>query len=1425
MGKPTVVLGANTPTVSVSDFFAQDNILIGGSILNNNCLPEGSYVFCFQAFDANAYYSGQRIPISKEFSFAAFLEGGATPILFFPQDRDSIACEMPAINFQWQQPYVTSGLNTYTLQIAESNSQFDGPHIVENPGNLLIEKKGLMTTMCNIEVTSATFQPNHTYYWRVVMCDKNGTPRANYPNKGASPVYKFVYCGEKQEPEPEDPWVQQVPMAKAIGEGLDTLRIDSVSTEDLSSSMAVWFRDSMEIRSKYDGVIIEVKKKTQDTWTPFKLESKEINDTTVALSSLAYRDTFMARGQYYQLVDGNTVYAPYSDTVYFAIKHPADTLDCGAPLPDLTDCSQSGERSEFKIGDEFSANGTTVSIDSITSQTVNGSSVTITGQGHLPFPILSNFGLKVEFENIEINCDNQLKKGEVVSMYDEKTAAMIDLNNIIGKGSAGNDLEQSDASFDESGTGGSGSLNADADGNVTITDADGNKITIGKVIDLSSSSVYNNNTSLKDKNVYVKFSNPDYEHIAFDDDETKLIRKPASLSVNYRDYGGGYIIPWVATNPGRVFQIKATPSSDLKQNGYKDIKFVFPASGKHVELNVEETDGVYSVSLPGMTENIQYNVYAIARKSDKDPYENVGKLNLCCYSYKTKKVVVVPLVENLHPNAEDIKTALNKIYGKLGYTFEVEVDDNAEHIQNLEDGVELESSLFSEFSADMKKTISAYKSNIGDSYDNTAAYLFLMNKPSGEYADANGIMPQKQQFGFVFMQGSSTVSSAETRTMAHELGHGLFGLDHTFLKTYGIPKGETNNLMDYTTKTPDDFLSYHEWAQIDQPVASWSLFNSDEDNMDNDGWYTIKSNDDFHWYGTKSNEFSLESQGEAFRELMNHFYTTNSTAKYKVNLKLPYDKEDHTFLYEKRLYECVNNIESGLDITHQLGELKIKFGFATVNFSFEDESYKKTDMILYRYNNNTNNSYVIKSIDELKDNKYVKVGYYKNSNNIVYGLICFYSTGNDRLTFIIQIKLNSAEKAKSTMLSWAEYLLKGDRLRYKSILSESKEALKENEQDNAHFEQYKKLYKNVVKTIFYESDFGYSATTNTDQASFPNLTSWLYVKTQNPVYYIELNRSDLEENDSRVSVVTDSDDAITISESKVVDKKYLCIKLNILTGYYREGTLIPAIKILDPKTGRLLRVFYIIYCAEKKFNLVFCKLNNKGGNKIADNYIDKIFQPLLIKNVYEPVGVDFNITNTEKEIDYSKVGSLNNNKAIRKISKSEVFYFGSMLHGMRIDDGTNKDAYYGYLIDLPFDGYSGVAERINSGQSGTDELFTQAINKHYKDDKNKNEIAQTNYPEMNSIPYFVVSCTSTYNYVEKTKENICKYTAAHEMGHNIFGFYHPFEENSIFDSKGKDPYNLMDYEGASLRGLRAYQVLRLQGYWFTGKGVDIYKIK
>mgnify|MGYP003303273842 CR=1 FL=1 len=70
-----------------------------------------------------------------------------------------------------------------------------------------------------------------------------------------------------------------------------------------------------------------------------------------------------------------------------------------------------------------------------------------------------------------------------------------------------------------------------------------------------------------------------------------------------------------------------------------------------------------------------------------------------------------------------------------------------------------------------------------------------------------------------------------THTMAHELGHGLFGLDHIFSGAYGIKKGATYNLMDYTEKTPNDALSYHEWTQINLPLPSWSALSRAEEDM------------------------------------------------------------------------------------------------------------------------------------------------------------------------------------------------------------------------------------------------------------------------------------------------------------------------------------------------------------------------------------------------------------------------------------------------------------------------------------------------------------------------------------------------------------------------------------------------------------------
>ena len=1017
MGKPAVVLGAGNTPVSISNFFESGNVLIGQNILNDNCLPEGAYLFCFQAFDAKAYYAKQRIPISKEFTVTAFLENGATPILISPANNDSLSCQMPNVIFQWQQPYITSGINSYTLQVAEANSPFDGPQIIENGGNLLIEKRGLMMPICGIPVTEANFKENHTYYWRVVMCDKEGKARASYPNKGASPVYKFVYCGTPQDPEPEDAWVPQIPMAKSIKKSLDRLRIDTVLSDE-SSCSAFWFQDPVDVREKYDGVVIEVKKKNQDTWTPFLMESKVATDTLVALSSLAYKETYMARGQYFLYEDGEKVYAPYSDTIEFKIPHPADTLECGNAAPELTDCTNAGERAELEIGDEFNANGTTVSIDTITYQSVNGSSVIISGEGHLPFPILSKFGLKVSFDNIEINCADELKKGQVISVYDEKTAAMIDLNNILGKGAAGNDLKQEDASLTEVGPDDdlSGFKSGDLiveDGKVSLIVSNGNVVQVGTVIDLSNSDAYNDNGALNDEDIYVKFSNPDHENIAFDDDPTGMIRRAATLSGNYVSFGEEYIIPWVATNPGRIFQLTAMPSKDLSKSGFTDVKFVLPASGTHVVLDaVENGDGSYSVSIPGMKVDVQNQVYAIARKGEGSPYENVGKLNLCCYSYKSKKVVIVPLLEGLSVNTDEVKKDLDRVYAKLGYTFEVELDDDAAHREGLSTTIGLETDFLSDFSEEMKELIFNYEINIGDAYDKDAAYLFLLDKPTGKYKDAAGIMPQRQQYGFIFMREVTSATPSITHTMAHELGHGIFGLDHIFSGAYGIKKGATYNLMDYTEKTPNDALSYHEWTQINLPLPNWSALSRAEEDMSIDKLNCIESvvSTEKTRFGfdvisnSDENYISVPNGGKtSFRVCVKsncdkiQFLIDN-----KLEFNLIIDTISHQ-IYDITINSVVNNDITTKSETNFLIKNINENGENYVVKTIKILSYKliKTDIYLYTINSDLSTSFDKEKVETLLnqgvvsldkfESKRINIDFDKNGN----GCLDYYSIGDN----------------------------------------------------------------------------------------------------------------------------------------------------------------------------------------------------------------------------------------------------------------------------------------------------------------------------------------------------------------------------------------------------------------------------------------------
>ena len=96
--------------------------------------------------------------------------------------------------------------------------------------------------------------------------------------------------------------------------------------------------------------------------------------------------------------------------------------------------------------------------------------------------------------------------------------------------------------------------------------------------------------------------------------------------------------------------------------------------------------------------------------------------------------------------------------------------------------------------------------------DNTY-YIFLVNDGTGNH----GYMRLGGQYGFVY--------SANARTIAHELGHGIFKLEHPF-KGKNADKGKTTALMDYNEG--QDFF-YRDWKQINDPKVKLYAFQGQKE--------------------------------------------------------------------------------------------------------------------------------------------------------------------------------------------------------------------------------------------------------------------------------------------------------------------------------------------------------------------------------------------------------------------------------------------------------------------------------------------------------------------------------------------------------------------------------------------------------------------
>ncbi|UZD41917.1 MULTISPECIES: zinc metalloprotease [Capnocytophaga] len=176
-------------------------------------------------------------------------------------------------------------------------------------------------------------------------------------------------------------------------------------------------------------------------------------------------------------------------------------------------------------------------------------------------------------------------------------------------------------------------------------------------------------------------------------------------------------------------------------------------------------------------------------------------------------------------NLQEAIAQVQQIYEKVGVTLHITTEKPFDISDQLKNGTlptENEFGDLSTYSPEQNAVIAKFTTNRKPK-DNTY-YIFLVNDGTGNH----GYMRLGGQYGFVY--------SANARTIAHELGHGIFKLEHPF-KGKNADKGKTTALMDYNDG--QDFF-YRDWKQINDPKVKLYAFQGQKEGEYKGKWLEAK---------------------------------------------------------------------------------------------------------------------------------------------------------------------------------------------------------------------------------------------------------------------------------------------------------------------------------------------------------------------------------------------------------------------------------------------------------------------------------------------------------------------------------------------------------------------------------------------------------
>ncbi|MDR7212130.1 fibronectin type III domain-containing protein [Flavobacterium piscis] len=513
-----------------------------------------------------------------------------------------------------------------------------------------------------------------------------------------------------------------------------------------------------------------------------------------------------------------------------------------------------------------------------------GSNGKFSGDGYVTLPFLEKFRklidaadalggekinigqfsrIRITFNNIGVNTDFKLISGEIIASYDPDWKNIADLDGVVNDafGDAGNvvnhqyDLsiksvvKNSDGSITVTSTTGVTSVLEKTVNDIVITDKDGKQFAVpanapsgdikqtGQLAPGGIPTPKNTNgmgsggnvTEISSPDVNVIFSKGDGKY-AFD---TAPTAENGSLAKTYQTIpkkgGGTYKVNYkaISDNPNTDVVVATVDFKNGKTK--KDLIFKTQNGTAIDSTQIAWKDNVVTLTLKKTLDFAKETIIATVKPATpKDPKEATGKYDIAgtidLWHLTNKKVNVTLVSVNNAKIPSDAQSQLNAIYEPAGVTFNVStVDvtlDNTwgESIETSESG------LLATYTSEQQLITTNLKQKLGSDYKKDTYYIIYTDAPSSK-SNILGFMPLKRQYGFIFNKINIV------RTLAHELGHGVFGIEHPF--TEYNTSTTTDLLMDYGTGV---LLSHNDWQVLHAPgLQLYPFIQGDSDGEDRKG--------------------------------------------------------------------------------------------------------------------------------------------------------------------------------------------------------------------------------------------------------------------------------------------------------------------------------------------------------------------------------------------------------------------------------------------------------------------------------------------------------------------------------------------------------------------------------------------------------------